>query len=156
MSYLAIDPGLVTGVATYFPEVDSKPQLEEVPGGIKGAAEWLAPILVHNHLASFDFVFIEDWNVRPNTHKLTPQPDPYLIIGFVQGLCHVRGTPLVKLGPGEHKGFNGKGKKSKVRRIGWVEQTTKDDHAEDAASVMLSGLLRVEPGLVEPLLKEIL
>jgi len=102
-----------------------------------------------------DYVYIEDWTVRPNTHKLTPQPDPYLIIGYVQGKCIESKVPFMKIGPSEHKSFTGKGKQSKVRRIGWITETTPDGHAEDGASVLLSGLLRTHRDLVTPLLKEI-
>ena len=153
---ISVDPGLVTGVGTLTPgspEGRFIVKFEEIPGGIAGFARWWDVQFGHDGVVGQ--VYIEDWMVRPNTHKLTPQPDPYLIIGYIQGWCSIHGIPLLKIGPGEHKSFNGKGKQSKVRRIGWITETTPDGHAEDGASVLLSGLLRTHRDLVTPLLKEI-
>lgn len=150
-NYVSVDPGLVTGAALLSPKGDAV-FATEIEGGIEGFVWWWY-LYVDGGLP--DHVFIEDWMVRPNTHRMTPQPDPYLIIGYVQGWCILNDVPLIKIGPGEHKTFNGKGRKSKVRRIGWVTETTKDGHAEDACSVMLTGLLRTRPDLVTPLLMEL-
>ena len=146
MIFLAIDPGLVTGIAYHN---EGRVQTAEIPGGILGFVDWWSEEVTP------DQVYIEDWIVRPSTHKLTPQPDPYLIIGYVQGCCRKLGVPLLKIGAGAHKSFTGKGRKSKVRRIGWITEKTKDDHAEDAASILLTGMLRTERELIAPLLKEI-
>lgn len=148
---IAIDPGLVTGVAV-FNHSTGDVESFEIPGGLSGFVDFW-------YFSLFNWcpvrVIIEDWIVRPNTHKMTPQPDPYLIIGYVQGWCHLENVDFMKIGPSEHKSFNGKGKQSKVRRIGWVLSTTKDGHAEDACSLLLTGLLRYDRDLIAPLLKEI-
>jgi hypothetical protein len=73
----------------------------------------------------------------------------------VQGKCIEAGVPLKKFGASGHKGFNGKGKGSKVQRLGWAPRT-EDGHAEDAASVLLSGLDAEYPALVAPLLTGLL
>jgi len=140
MRYLAIDPGLVTGIACYDTNYEHAPYTQEVEGGIIGFVDWWFSYIETNRSPIWaDHVVIEDWRVRANTHKLTPQPDPYLIIGFVQGLCHRYDTPLLKVGPSEHKKFNGKGKQSKVRRLGWGDSTV-DGHDEDACSLLLHAL----------------
>ncbi len=151
---VAIDPGLVTGVAYLYHSTDDV-YTREVPGGLLGFVDWWEENIMTSAKYIPDQVFIEDWMVQPNTHRLTPQPDPYLIIGYTQGWCHLNGVPLMKIGPGEHKSFNGKGRKSKVRRIGWITETTPDGHAEDGASVLLTGMLRTDRDLIVPLLKEI-
>lgn len=157
MRYLAIDPGLVTGAAyfdTKYPDED--PFTWEIPGGLAGFVEWHWDTVSEYHGPFYtDHVTIEDWRVRPNTHKLTPQPDPYLIIGYVQGYGYREEIPLSKVGPSEHKAFNGKGKNSKVRRLGWGEATM-DGHDEDACSLLLHTLRREEKTIFADLMKGII
>ena len=148
MSIIAIDPGLVTGVALIY-EDDRYPVTYEIPGGITGFVEWWSSQFFYTKQ-----VLIEDWMVRPNTYKMTPQPDAYLIIGYMQGKCIENGVPLMKIGPSEHKSFNGKGKKMKTRRLGWGERS-KDNHHEDACSVLLLGMTRCDTQRAHALLKEI-
>lgn len=153
MDIIAIDPGKVTGIAIYNTEDQDGPETYEVPGGIVGFTEWF-----HDRIWGWgepDHILIEDWMVRPNTHKLTPEPDAYLIIGGIQMWCINQHMPLTKIGPSEHKSFNGTGKSMKTRRLGWGERS-KDNHHEDACSVLLLGLVRIDHAAATRLLKEII
>jgi len=149
MDIIAIDPGKVTGVA-WISAGSDHPVTHEIPGGILGFVEWW-----NDHGGRVDYILIEDWMVRPNTYKMTPQPDAYLIIGYMQGWTYLADIPFTKIGPSEHKSFNGKGEKMKTRRLGWGERS-KDNHHEDACSVLLLGMTRCDTQRAHALLKEII
>ena len=148
MNIIAIDPGKVTGIAVW--HGSGKPDTYEVEGGIHGFVDWwndrAAPLP--------DLIAIEDWMVRPNTHKLTPEPDAYLIIGGMQMWARTQRVHFHKIGPGEHKTFNGKGKAMKTRRLGWGVRS-KDNHHEDACSVLLTALTRYDRVTATALLNDI-
>lgn len=154
MRALAIDPGLVTGIAFMDTEEDVRPSTEEVPGGLPGFVRWWYDDMALHGCP--EMIFIEDWLLRPNTHKLTRQSDAYEILGYVKGRCMLEDIAFEVIGPAEHTPFSGyKTKtKSKLIKLGW-SNPSKDDHADSASSVLLLGLYRNDRKAIAPLLLEI-
>ncbi len=151
---LAIDPGNVTGIAWFDPsEWEKPPRTEEIPGGLIGFVDWWETKVWSRDLNQ---VFVEDFIIRPDTHRKTREPAAYEIIGYVKGKCHVRDTFCMMIGPSEHTPFSGykKQRTSKIKRLGW-SAPSKDMHADAAASILLLGLTRMHPKIAHHLLKEI-
>lgn len=154
MRCLAIDPGNVTGVALYdttWP-VDRPPTVSEVEGGLYGFVDWEADLWMQFS----DRIFIEDFIIRPDTHRKTREPAAYELLGWVKGAAHVLGVPCDVIGPAEHTPFSDykKKKTSKIVRLGW-SAPSKDMHADSASSILLMGLKRTAPEVAHRLLKEI-
>jgi hypothetical protein len=138
---LSIDPGNATGVALYtfapnYPEFISQFTSREVRGGLESFVREV-------HLPNYDAVFIEDFIVNPLTHTKTRQPAAYEILGYVKGVCLQMGTPVYWYSPAEHTKHSLYKEKegNKVKALGW-SFSSKDDHADSAASIMLLGLKR--------------
>ena len=154
MRYLAIDPGNVTGVAYYNSRTPKVPPLTyEIGDGLKGFVQWW------DNSAEPEFAqqaFVEDFIVRPDTHKKTRQPAAYEILGYVKGKCLEEDLPCMVIGPSEHTPFSEykKRKKSKIVRLGW-SVPSKDMHADSASSILLLGLVRTNFAAISPLLLEI-
>lgn len=151
---LAIDPGNVTGVSRFDTYTLQPPHVEEVPGGLYGFVEWWEwSAWRHSYPEQ---VFIEDFIIRPDTHRKTREPAVYETLGWVKGKCHELSIPCMPIGPAEHTPFSGYKKKStsKIRRLGW-SAPSKDMHADSASSVLLLGLTRTHKEIATQLLKEI-
>lgn len=148
---LAIDPGNVTGVAIR--ANDGTVATGEYPHGLDGIVDFLVEYKAT--LPSLpDLIVVEDFIIRHDTHKKTREPAAYEGVGFIKGWARMHGIPVQLVGPAEHKSFNGKGRRSKVQQLGWAEKT-KDGHAEDAASLLLLGLVRNYRPIAADLLRDI-
>jgi hypothetical protein len=129
---LALDPGKTTGYAW----LDSS--------GAFGYGEIEGRFAVYSALRQWAAagarpeIVIEEFTVRGETHKMSRQPDPWAIIGYVEGLCDQHGWSFDTQTPGQAKGF---ATDDKLRAMGW-EATTKGGHARDAARHLLTYLAR--------------
>jgi len=138
---LGIDPGGTTGVAIYRQPSDTTISLE-IEGGLTGFVREFP------HFREVSHVFIENWRVRGNSHKLSQQQDPYLILGYVLGRCLNHGIPCTVFEPSQHKGLTKVGTKhSLVRTLGYT--TKQSGHAEDALSVLVAGRLKTDKGFAQ-------
>ena len=149
--YIAIDPGNVTGVAVY-DEGMPRPDTYEVKGGLWGFVKWA----MVTPLFDFDMVFVEDFIIRPDTHKKTREPAAYELLGWIKGTCYEYQVPCYPIGPAEHTPFSDykRKRKSKIVRLGW-SAPSKDMHADSASSILLLGLVRHNSHHARELLKEI-
>lgn len=149
-SVLAIDPGNVSGVALWDSLLEY-PLSKEIPEGLAGLVAFLETVRPR----TLDLLVVEDFIIRPDTYRKTREPAAYEGLGYVKGWAMAHGIKFLVVGAGEHKSFNGKGKSSKVRRLGWVGGPTKDGHAEDACSLLLHGMRVGWPETARAMLKEI-
>ena len=156
MIYLSVDPGNVTGVAHWNSNnPDVRPSTLEIPGGLYGLVDWWITE-GQDWWQGVGQFFVEDFIIRPNTHKLTRQPAAYEALGWVKGWCHGNGHPCGVIGPSEHTPYSSYKVKrdSKIVRLGWSTWTP-DLHEDAACSVLLMGLKRTNLGALAPLLERI-
>lgn len=156
MRILSIDPGNVTGVAWYdTDDYTTAPRVAEVPDGLSGFVEWYDDL--DSPWWKWDLVLVEDFIIRPDTHKKTREPAAYELLGYIKGTCYMNGVPCQPIGPAEHTSFTEykKKRKSKVVRLGWGGEWTKDLHSHSACSILIIGLKRNDPETAARLLKEI-
>lgn len=126
---VALDPGKTTGWAVYHC-ITGLMQFGETAGRF-AVYSWVRELAEKGVSPE---VVIENWTVRPDTHKMSTQVDPHRIIGYVEGLCEANGWPFTTQMPGEAKSF---ATDSKLKALGW-EATTKGGHARDAARHLLT------------------
>lgn len=129
---LALDPGKTTGYAWF----DSTGHFGY--GEIEGRFKVYAALRQWSSAGARPEIVIESWSVRDDTTKMSRQDDPYLIIGYVEGLCEANGWAFSTQTPGQAKGF---ATDDKLHAIGW-EATTKGGHARDASRHLLTYLSR--------------
>lgn len=154
MIILSIDPGNVTGIAWYNTvHADERPEVGEIDGGLFGFIDWWVENVAPQGI---DQLFVEDFIIRPDTHKKTREPAAYELLGWIKGECHRLGTPCEPIGPAEHTPFSDYKlkRKSKIVRLGWSARS-KDMHADSAQSILLLGLKRTNYEVFENLMKEI-
>lgn len=154
---LAIDPGNVTGVASFdtrFPRM--APRTLEIPDGLRGFVNWYMVEDDYDMAFQVNEIAMEDFIIRPDTHKKTREPAVYEIIGWMKGFAYQNGVPYYMYGPSEHTPFSDykKRKLSKIVRLGW-SVPSKDMHADSATSVLLMHLVRYHTKVMYPLLEEI-
>jgi hypothetical protein len=130
MRYLAIDPGLTTGLA-WFDEVHGFESLE-----IRGRYELYDFVTPLVRRAKDLSVIVERWDVRRDTRSKTNQDDPRYIIGYVDGLCQEMGVRYFEQRPAQAKSF---ATNDKLKRLGWY--TGGEGHADDAARHLLVHLV---------------
>lgn len=122
---IAIDPGNVTGVATYEGTTFDSFEIDEIGK-------------VYSYLwdvkARADVIIIEKFTINPTTHKKSRQSDPLMIIGFVDGLTYLHRIPLTYFTPAKAKSF---ATDDKLRAVGWWRPTP-GGHANDAARHLLT------------------
>ena len=134
MIYLAIDPGLTTGLAWF----DTRSEVFD-------STEVQGRYDLYDHLEVTWFelnapsaVIIERWDVRKNTHQLTNQDDVRYIIGWVDGQCHRCRVPYHEQRPAEAKKF---ATDDKLKALGWYKGGF--GHADDAARHLLVFLAKI-------------
>lgn len=139
-TYLAIDPGLTTGVAHYNTktgEFGSHEIRERAFLYSYLAAEWGFDCIYYSPGKTPDYLIAEDWTVRSNTHRMSQQVDPHRILGALDWWAHSMPWVDFRLQyPGHAKSFSTNGK---LRTLGWY--TGGDGHADDAARHLLVALV---------------
>lgn len=151
MIYLAIDPGLTTGWATYNDRTG-----EFASGEVRGRQEfyeWMKPwgmeVCDEPWPLLLSHVIIERWDVRKDTFGKSAQEDARYIIGAVEWWA-TRLSPRVtyhEQRPGEAKSFS---TNDKLKALGWY--TGGEGHGDDAARHLLVYLAKQRvPAIIEAL-----
>jgi len=104
MKIMAVDPGNVTGVSVYDTLSPEPPATYEIPRGLYGFVDYW-PTLAAMH-GEIHLVAVEDYIIRPDTHRKTREPDAYELLGWVKGKCHELKISCMPIGPGEHTPFS--------------------------------------------------
>jgi hypothetical protein len=127
--YIGVDPGLVTGIAVY--EVGKRFNSYELTRGqIMG---FLRQIVRED-----DVVVVERYTISAQTIKKTRQNDAMQVTGAVQELCREKKASFILQEPAPAKRI---GSSVILKTLKWY-RITKDNHANDAASLVLMGLLK--------------
>lgn len=129
---LAIDPGLVTGWASYG-EGDAYWPAPFVQGQVEGRHDfecWCFGLLSIGWVKQ---VVAEDFIIGTATGKKSRQVDPYYILGWLDGMCDRFSIPLKLQSPSEAKSF---ATDDKLKALGWYTPTP-GGHANDAARHLL-------------------
>lgn len=123
MNIIAMDPGLVTGVATW--ENGRFESWEETP------RTCVYEYLRHN-VYMYDIVLIERYDISARTSKLSSQMDALYLIGATEAFCYLESTKFIISGR-DAKSFS---TDAKLKALGWYTPT-KGGHANDAARHLL-------------------
>lgn len=138
---LAIDPGNVTGVATYH---RGRLETSELPK--HEVYEFLLPFIT-DRVFPLEVV-AERFVISQRTIRSERQGDALDILGFLDGLCYLEMVPLTLQTAAQAKSF---ATDDKLRRLGWY-QKTKDGHANDACRHLLVYLVtRKDPDILQRL-----
>lgn len=140
---MAVDPGLITGVATYNPATGLC-VTDEVDGGALGFAAWFRAVLGSITLTH---VVVEDFIITQATLTNTRQYDPLYIIGWLGIECFHLGIPFTKQTPSNGKAF---GTDDKLKHLGWYVRTP-GGHRNDAARHLVTYLAKKDRALVRRL-----
>ncbi len=137
---LAIDPGLATGLARFYNDLNFQSGILE--GGFDAMSDELALLVP----ATIEFVVIE--NFIPRGGALTIQLDALHIIGAVKHWCRQERKPLIIQSPAQAKSF---ATNDKLKACGWFNKGT-EGHDNDAARHML---VACASGKVGPIARQI-
>lgn len=149
-TYLAIDPGLTTGWATY---ADGAGHFKS--GECRGrdvfyewmASQWGMEMESRGWGLPPDVVVIERWDVRKDTFGKSAQEDARYIIGAVEWWATGAGISYTEQRPAEAKSFS---TNDKLRALGWY--TGGEGHGDDAARHLLVYLAKQRvPAIIEAL-----
>lgn len=124
-----MDPGLITGIAVYEPGTRFH-SYELTRGQIMG--------FMRQIVRAEDIVIVERYVISAQTIKKTRQNDAMQIIGAVTELCRDRKAQCIIQEPAPAKRI---GSNDVLKMLKWY-RITKDNHANDAASLVLMGLLK--------------
>jgi hypothetical protein len=146
-AYLAIDPGLTTGVAHYDTrtrefgslEIEGRHNLYDYLAGdwTLGIEPRAYRVWAEHGIVYPPVLIVEDWTVRGDTHRFTRQDDPHRIIGALDYLAYTHDVPMRLQTPAEAKRF---ATNDKLRALGWYEGG--EGHADDAARHLLVALVK--------------
>lgn len=127
---LAVDPGLVSGVALYMPGLDhfTSGQVED---GLIGFVDYFERY-VDGTLPST--VVVEKFTVMDTTAKKTRQYDALYINGYLEARCHTLGIEFVRQQVSGAKTF---ATNQKLKALGWYNGTS-GGHANDATRHLLT------------------
>jgi hypothetical protein len=124
-----VDPGLVTGIAVY--EAGKRfTSYELTRGQIMGFMRQITQ--------PGDVVIVERYTISAQTIKKTRQVDAMQITGAVTELCRLIGAHCIIQEPAPAKRI---GSNDVLKFLKWY-RVTKDNHANDAACLVLMGLLK--------------
>lgn len=140
---VAVDPGLVTGLAVlHFPEmrfgseqVEGRHAFYDTLNGVLGSG--IPAELV-----------CEKYVITQRSAQVSPQYDALYIIGHLDAVCHRLGIPFTLQTPAQAKSF---ASDDKLKRAGWY-RATPGGHANDAARHLLRYVVRTYPADARPLL----
>lgn len=151
-TFVGIDPGKATGVAfasLYNGYLVRESFISaEIPTRDQAYDELKAVLNCETSLV----VFAEKFTISGRTTKTKVQYDSLYLLGFIEGLCHVQGIDYWELTPAESKGF---ATDAKLRRLGWYDRTP-DGHANDAARLILTGVVKHYPEVAGEIQRRIL
>jgi hypothetical protein len=140
MIYLAIDPGLATGIAWLaMGKEDARFRSDIIE------SDWYdVPDLVWNAIEKHGpdglQIIMEGFEIRKNTHQLSNQQEPRDIIGAVKWVCRRFGVPLTIQSAGMMKKFNHTPNNyAKVKQLGWYKPGP--GHDNDATGHLISYLV---------------
>jgi hypothetical protein len=129
VKYLAIDPGLTTGVAWFDDDDPFGFESREIAGRYD-LYDFVAPLVDRCPKLT---VIIERWDVRKDTFGKSAQEDARYIIGYVDGIVHrTEGVTYVEQRPAEAKSF---ASNAKLKQLDWFRGG--EGHADDAARHLL-------------------
>lgn len=146
-TYLALDPGLTTGVAWYDdghfgnPEIQGQANFGSLE--IEGRDNLYQYLKIDWHFPKpWDFglnvLVAERWDVRADTRKKTNQEDPRMILGYLDWVAWQQvNLRYIQQRPVEAKQF---ATDKKLRELGWY--TGGPGHADDAARHLLVALVK--------------
>lgn len=143
---IAVDPGLVTGMAVF-----------HVPTGALQATECEGRhhfYEVLNQAIGSGYppeVVCESYVITARSAQVSAQYDALYIIGHLDAVCHRLGIPLTLQSPGQAKSFSSD---SKLKRLGWWNPTP-GGHANDALRHLLRYIVRQHPAVGKSLLAAI-
>jgi len=126
---LAIDPGLVTGVALWY--------LDESGAEVFWSGEVATRFETYDYLAEAlpafrPEVVCESYTITQRTAQLSQQYDALYLIGAAEALCHLHGLTFSMKGPAIKKFSTD----AKLKAMGWWNPT-KGGHRNDAARHLL-------------------
>jgi len=137
---IAVDPGVVTGVATWDHEFETFASSQEEAYG--------ALVRIDNALRigtpPVETVVCEAYTITAATLRKTRQPASLESIGALRYLCRRSSVEFVLQTPADAKRFAGAPRYDKLRRAGWYFPTP-GGHANDAAAHLLTYLANNEP-----------
>lgn len=144
MRVLAVDPGGVTGLALWDPQMFAP---HHGPNGYEPFGSWQVEgyegavrSLWDEVTCAPDALVCEGFVIRSNTHKLDSGAFSHTtdLIGACRYLAHEHGVPFYRQTPAEAKAF---ASDEKLRRLGWYNATP-GGHANDAARHLLTFLVK--------------
>lgn len=141
---LAIDPGGNTGCAWM---LDGEFGSCVVPGG---RTAFVPYFLRSCGMRTPDQIVCEDFIITSATARKTAQPDPWRIIGYLEGWALTSGVPFQLQTPSQAKGF---GTDAKLKYLRWY-RTGHGGHDNDAARHLLVHLVSVRHEATIAKLKE--
>ena len=130
LAVLWIDPGLATGFAGldhgqfWADEFDWNAACDKITG-------------YANYYRSMLYIGWERFTIRPDTHKMSPQPEAYEFPGVIRYINHVYGCPL--LSPAQPSERN-VATPAMLKAIGWW--TPGKDDAQSATQHLLACMIR--------------
>lgn len=124
MLVLAVDPGRVTGWASYNTETGAH-------------TSWEATDLTLDNCLVYSVIVCEDYRITDKTAQLTQQTDALEIIGTLKNFCAQHGIKFVLQQPSAKKFA----RPNKLQALGW-SVATKDNHADDASAHLLRLLVK--------------
>lgn len=133
---LALDPGLVTGLALIQPEVEPAPRLFTAELGVEEVIrtfQAIRDLVGRDHLE----VVMEAFTISDRTMKTARSLDALDIIGYVKLSCLVLNIPFTLQQPAQAKKFSSD---DKLKSMEWYERT-KDGHKNDAVRHLLVYLI---------------
>lgn len=129
---VAIDPGLVTGIAVYH-----WPKGHFASEQVEGRFDLYKRLNMMME-SGFQMEFVaERFTITAQTAQKSPQYDALYIIGHVEAVCYASGIPFALQTPTQAKAFS---TDEKLKRLGWYKPTI-GGHANDAARHMLRWLV---------------
>lgn len=136
---IAIDPGLVSGVAVLAdPHGEAIFSSFETEGGRFGMAQSYEAV---TSIFRPELLVVEDFIISNATARKSAQPDPYRLVGWLEIEAHRHGIPFKLQTASTAKGF---ATNEKLRHLGWY-RSSKGGHANDAARHLLTATRDFDP-----------
>ena len=146
MKVLAVDPGLATGIARWWPIVDPVGgALVQFESSIVQRDEVFD--VLNRLVPQFDVVVFETFTVTAKTLKLSRQYDALEIIGVIKFLCWRDDKPW----HGQSPNVKDFAKNPRLKQLGWYKPG--EGHDNDAARHLLVYIAEHDPTLLKTLIQ---